>query len=221
MNIYLLRLVAATVLIGCTIPSADGQSRSSIQRPRAMDQQLQRARTAFVTGSSLLEAKARVDRVLNELPADAEARVLRAEILLRMERFDEALVDAREATRLAPSNGEAHLVVADAALRNGDARMAELAMDRAARLVVDNAAAHVRLSRIARALDLDERSVAFARIAVALEGQSAAARYELARAFVFSGNLPAARSIVTAGLEEGLLSRDVVAGDSLLVQTMR
>ena len=186
-----------------------------------MDQQLQRARTAFVTGSSLLEAKARVDRVLSALPADAEARVLRAEILLRMERFDEALLDAREATRLAPSNGQAHLAVAEAALRNGDARMAELAMDRAASLVVDDAAAHIRLSRMARALDRDERSVAFARIAVALDGQSAAARYELARAFVFSGNLPAARSIVKAGLEEGLLSPEFVTSDSLLVQTLQ
>lgn len=200
------------VMAVATVPT----SAQSITRPRSLNEQFLRARNAFVSGSSLLEAKTRVDRVVEELPGDAEARVLRAEILIRMGRYEAAAVDAAEAARLQPSNGNAHLVLAESSLQLGDTDTASRSMDRASRLLVDDAAAHVRLSRLARALDRSDRAVAFARIAVALEPNNAACHYELARAFVASSNRTAAASVLTKGLEIGLLSADYIAADEVL-----
>ena len=169
----------------------------------------------------MLEAKARVDRVVSALPEDAEARVLRAEILLSMGRAEDALVDARRATELAPTNGAAHLAFGEASLRTGDTESAERAMNRAAQLLVDDSGAHVRLSRLARRLNRGEQAIAFARIAVALSPESAVTHYELARAFVSNANTDAAASVLAGGLRDGLLSADVITADSVLNRVAR
>lgn len=213
------RFARVICLAGIVLAIAAGAMPSSAQsgtRPRPLNEQLLRARNAFVSGSSLLEAKTRVDRVVEELPADAEARVLRAEILIRMGRFEEAALDAGEATRLEPSNGKAHLALAESSFQKGDTATTERSINRASQLLVDDAAAHVRLSRLARALNRPEKAVAFARIAVALEPNNAACHYELARAFVANANVDAAASVLASGLRGGLLSEDFVSADSLL-----
>jgi tetratricopeptide (TPR) repeat protein len=206
-----------SLLLLLTLAFAIPAAGQSVTRPRQLNEQLQRAQTALVSGSSLLEAKARVDRVLAQLPADSEARVLRAEILLSMGRFEAAAVDAREATRLQPASGAAHLALAEAAFKTGHLADAELAMNRASQLLVDDGAAHVRIARIARDLGRNEQSVAFARIAVALTPASSIAHYELARAFTVSANTDAAASVLASGLEGGLLSPDLIRSDSILV----
>ncbi len=208
----------ALLLVVCPLLTATAQSPT---RPRQLNEQLQRAQTALLSGSSLLEAKARVDRVVSALPEDAEARVLRAEILLSMGRDADALVDARRATELAPSNGAAHLALGEASLRTGDAESAELAMNRAAQLLVDDSGAHVRLSRLARMLSRGEQAIAFARIAVALSPESAVTQYELARAFIANGNTDAAASVLVGGLRDGLLSADVIVADTILNRVAR
>lgn len=211
-------VVAALLLAALPVMSVTAQSPT---RPRQLNEQLQRAQTALLSGSSLLEAKARVDRVVSALPEDAEARVLRAEILLSMGRDQDALVDARRATELAPANGAAHLAFGEASLRTGDAESAELAMNRAAQLLVDDSGAHVRLSRLARMLNLGEQAIAFARIAVALAPESAVTHYELARAFIATANTDAAASVLASGLRDGLLSADIIAADSVLNEVAR
>ncbi len=208
-RIWLLSAVLCSVVV---IP-AFSQSGA---RPRQLNEQLQRARTALVSGTSLLEAKARVDRVVSALPNDAEARVLRAEILLAMGRYDAAAEDAIVACELQPNNGTAHLTLAEAAFHIGDPATAERSMDRSSQLLVDDGGAHVRLSRLARELGLQEQSVAFARIAVALAPANARANYELARAFVFASKTDAAASVLANGLEAGLLASETVLSDSLL-----
>src|SRR5690606_16232053 len=122
-----------------------------------------------------------------------------------------------EAVQLQPSNGDAHLALAESSFPLGDTATASQSMDRASRLLVDDAAAHVRLSRLARALDRPDRAVAFARIAVALEPNNAACHYELARAFIASSNAAAAASVLTKGLQVGLLSEEYIAGDEVLM----
>lgn len=204
-----------TVALLCGIVAIPTFGQSGA-RPRQLNEQLQRARTALVSGTSLLEAKARVDRVVAALPNDAEARVLRAEILLTMNRHAAAAVDARAATALQPNNGAAHLALAEASYRIDDPATAELSMNRASQLLVDDGAAHVRLARLARELGLQEQSVAFARIAVALSPENARANYELARAFVFAAKTDAAASVLANGLDDGLLAREPILADSLL-----
>ena len=215
------RLIPLLLLVVMVPATTEIVAAQSVTRPRQLNEQLLRAQTALVSGSSLLEAKARVDRVVSELPEDAEARILRAEILLSMGRFEAATVDAREATRLQPSSGEAHLALAEASFETGDVATADLAMNRASQLLVDDGAAHVRLARLARGLNHHEQSVAFARIAVALTPTNSAAHYELARAFVVSANTDAAASVLASGLDGGLLTADVIQSDSILARVAK
>src|SRR5690554_3695523 len=53
-------------------------------RPAEWEAEFNRAHSAFRSGVSFLEAKARVDRVLRALPDDAQARKLRAQILIAL-----------------------------------------------------------------------------------------------------------------------------------------
>jgi hypothetical protein len=55
--------------------SPDARSQD---RPPAIEVQFHRAEAAWKTGASLHEAKARIDRVLEEIPGDVDARKLRA-----------------------------------------------------------------------------------------------------------------------------------------------
>ena len=68
-------------------------------RPPELNVQFHRARTAWSTGNSLLEAKARIDRVLAALPEDVEALKLRSSILADLGRDDTAFLDAAEAVK--------------------------------------------------------------------------------------------------------------------------
>lgn len=187
-------------------------------RPPELDMQFHRAETAWKSGASVLEAKARVDRVLNERPNDAEALKLRAQILMSMDRYQEALRDAKQSVQLAHRDAEAYLVLSEAARLAGDTHLAIESLDAAAERVMEDAEFHIRLSWNAALLGQLERSEAYARIALALDPERAPAYYQLARIFVRKEQLDDAVAILARGLRQELLDPAVIQSDTLLTQ---
>jgi len=212
------RYAVAVLATAFCLVSADAQvvPRGSSVRPPALSAQLHRAEIAYKSGASLLEAKVRVDRVLTELPNDAQALKLRAKVYVSMKRYTEALTDARRAAAVDPDDGEAQLLVSISAQRAGSTDLALRAMDRAAALLVDDASAHVELSGIAREMGLLDRAEAYARISVALDPTLASGQLELARAFVAQKKYPAAILILQKAIESGTVKRETILSDSLL-----
>jgi len=199
-------------------------------RPPELNVQFLRAETAWKSGNSLLEAKARIDRVVRELPDDLEARKLRAGILLSMEQPERAYVDALRAVRLGPDDGEAQLLLCESAALTERLETAQSALDRSAELLINRPALHIRLSRCAVALGRLDEAEAFARIALAGDERNAAAYLQLARVFIIARERQKCVTVLEKGLKLGLLRPDqiredgdlrVVANDSSLSRYMR
>jgi tetratricopeptide (TPR) repeat protein len=182
-------------------------------RPPELNVQFHRAETAWKSGNSLLEAKARIDRVIQALPDDVEARKLRAGILLSMGQPERALADARRATALGPEDGEAHLLLCEAAVRTEHDEQAVGSLHRAAELLLGRPDLHIRLSRCAVALGRLADAEAYARIALAGDERSAAAHLQLARVFVVSDQTEKAITVLDKGLTLKLLRPDQIRGD--------
>lgn len=211
-----LSVVWALVLLFASTVPLEGSAQD--RRPPELDVEFHRAEKAWRSGASVLEAKIRVDRVLDELPADPEARKLRAQILMSMDRFEEALTDAREAVQLRPQDGEAYLVLSEAARMNGDEHLAINALDAAAERVLEDADFHIRLSWNASLLGQLDRAEAYARIALALGPTRAPAYYQLARVFVRKEQMDDAAAILSRGLRQDLLDPATIQNDSVLTQ---
>ncbi len=213
-------MIARTFVLGllALLFALTGAPDSSAQdrRPPRLDIEFHRAERAWRSGASVLEAKIRVDRVLDEVPADAEARKLRAQILMSMDRPEEALADARKAVQARPQDGEAYLVLSEAARMNGDTYLAIEALDAAAERVLEDADFHVRLSWNALLLGQLDRAEAFARIALALAPSRAPAYYQLARVFVQKNQLDDAAAVLSRGLRGDVLDPTTIRNDSTL-----
>ena len=199
---------------GSIAVSTNAQGR----RPPELDVQYHRAETAWKSGASVLEAKARVDRVLKEIPDDSEALKLRAQVLMAMKRHEEALADAQRAVSLTPQDGEAFLILSEAARLNGDEKLAVDALDAAAERVMEGAEFHIRLSWNAALLGQLERAEAFARIAHNAEPARAAAYYQLARVFVMKNQNDDAAAILAKGLRGNLLDPAAIQRDTVLTR---
>lgn len=207
------------MLLGLAAPVTQAQEpRESSVRSREMNMQLRRAETAWKSGASILEAKIRVDRVLKARPGDGKARKLRAQVLLAMERPQEALQDAEAAVLALPEDGEAYVILCEAARLSGEQALAEAALDRAAELIFEDAALHLRLSWNAAQMNLLDRAEAFARIASAMAPDDPAAHYQLARVFLMKAQEEAAVAVLVRGLEAQVLDPAVIRQDSLLQQ---
>jgi Flp pilus assembly protein TadD len=202
----------AVLLLATAAPVATGQ----IVRPPRLNVQYHRAETAFRSGNSILEAKARIDRVLNQLPQDIEARKLRASIFLSMDRPKDALEDARKAVRLRPDDGEAQLLVCESAADLGLKQEATRALHHSADLLVDHPDLHLRLSMCALQIDRFDEAQAYARIALAGKPRDPTIYLHLAHLFVLSGDTDKARTLTLKGLSEGILSVEALQTDSLL-----
>ena len=207
-------IIAATVLttVWMLAPPADAQ----IVRSREVNTQFHRARTAWQTGTSVLEAKARIDRVLEAVPDDPEARILRAEILLGMNRPDSALVDARRAAELSPTDGLAHLVHCEAASRAGHTEEAARAMRRSADQIMNDVGSYVRLSRCAESLQLLREAESYARLAMAQGALNPAGHMQLARVFMVSGDPEMAVTTLVRGIESGAIRPSIIRQDAIL-----
>ena len=208
------------VLVAALLAGLPTWAQAQGVRPPELNVQYHRAETAWKSGASVLEVKARVDRVLEALPNDVEALKLRAQALLKMNRHEEALTDARRAVRLRPKDGEAHLILCETARLNGDAERAERALDAASALALDDAALHIRLSWNAVLLGKLDKAESFARVAMASDPDEAAAYYQLARVFVLKQQPEAAATVLLNGLNASLLDPVAITADTVLIHVV-
>jgi tetratricopeptide (TPR) repeat protein len=185
-------------------------------RPPELNVQFHRAETAWKSGTSLLEAKARIDRVIRVLPNDLEARKLRAGIFLSMGQPDRAAIDARRAVLLGPDDGEAHLLLCEASVRTDRQVAALTALQHSAELLIDQPGLHIRLSRCAIALGRLDEAEAYARIALAGDDMNASAYLQLARVFIIVRQFQKCVTVLEKGLRLGLIQPSQIRNDSML-----
>ncbi|MFT5143884.1 MAG: putative Zn-dependent protease [Rhodothermales bacterium] len=200
-------------LIVFTLSLPHLEAAGQIVRPPELRLQFHRAERAFRAGSSANEAKSRLDLVIAGLPHDAEALMLRAKVLLAMERPEAAFADAKLAAELMPGNGEAHLLVCETARESGDVAEALRALGRAAALITGGPDLHIRLSQNAQLLGELDQAEAYARVAHTQDETLPEAAYQLARVFLAKGRPDAAATIIAGGLEDGVLSAAEVSRD--------
>ena len=174
-------------------------------RPPELNVQFHRAETAWKSGNSLLEAKARIDRVIRVLPDDLEARKLRAGILLTMGKTDRAFLDARRAVRLGPDDGEAHLLLCETAVRTEHTALGQAALKRSADLLIDRHELHIRLSKCAILLERLDEAEAYARIALAADAMNSEAYLQLARVFSIANQDETCITVLQRGLTRGVV----------------
>lgn len=189
------------------------------QESEEIQQQYHRAETAWRNRSSLLEAKVRVDQVLEEAPNHADALKLRAEVLMAMRRYKEALGDVQKAIEFNPNDGSAFLVLAEAARLNGDDALARSALEEAGRLSInDGAAIHLKLAESAMRLGEQgwTKAESFARVAHAKEPDNVQAYYLLARIFILQNRTEAGATILEKGFRSSLLDPEYIRADSTL-----
>lgn len=217
-NQFLYRIVLVLV---CTISLLASSAEAQPVRSPELNLQYHRAEVAWKSGGSVLEAKARVDRVLAVLPDDVDALKLRAQVLLGLNKPDEAVRDARKATTLRVADGEAHLILAEAALAAGLRDQALVALGHASDRVLHDAGSHVRMSWIASNLGNEAWAEAFARTALALDPREPAAYMQLARVFAEGRRMDQAAEVLARGLRRAVLGTDSVARDSTLAPLLQ
>lgn len=206
-----LLLIALAGLIGFP---AFGQK---VRTPE-LNVQYHRAEAAWKSGASVLEAKVRVDRVLEAIPNDAEALKLRAQVLIDMNRPADAVQDAERAVSVSPEDGEAYVILCEAARMSGQTILAEHAMDAALELPVEEASLLVRLSWNAMLMEKLDRAEGFARSAAASEPEEPAVQYQLARVLLLAKQEREAAAVLTRGLEAALLDSQTIVSDSILIR---
>ena len=197
---------------------SDSKQMSGLEARRTaeLNTQYYRARVAWRSGSNLMEAKVRIDRVVKALPKDAAARKLRAQVLLALKRPGPALVDARYAVRLRPDDGEARLILTEALRLSGKKQAARKALKEAAQHLFGSASHRVLLSWNAEQLGLYEQAEEYARDALKQNVRLPAAYYQLARILVRQRQVDAAAAILKRGFSASVLTPGPVVRDSLL-----
>jgi tetratricopeptide (TPR) repeat protein len=199
-----------------TVPVSAQVTGGGSDRSPELNLQYHRAEAAWRSGANMLEAKARVDRVLRELPDDIEARKLRAHVFLAMKRFEEALVDSRHAARLNPRDAEAHLLVSEVARAMGDTTTSLEALGNALAVAGERASVLTRISWNASHLEQFELAESIARRALALESQEPSAYYQLARVLVQRDRADEAAAVLERGLRATLLDPISIEKDVVL-----
>ncbi len=207
--------IALILLVVC-LAGLPVEAEAQVVRPPDIKLEFHRAQRAFRTGSSSYEAKTRLDRVIAVLPDDAEARLLRAKVLLDLGRPEQALSDARFAVQLEPSDGEAHLLLSETFRAAGFLEESKEALNTAASLITDDADLHIRLSFNAEMLGNLDQAEAYARLAYALDGTLPGAVRQLARVFVAMDRQESAAMLLTLALEAGVLAPGQLISDPRL-----
>ncbi len=195
------------------------EASAQVKPPDSVQMELHRAQTAWRNQTSILEAKVRVDQVIRDAPNHADAWKLRAEVLIAMQRYADAQHDALMATELSPKDGDAFLILAEAARLNGNKELARSSLETASTLSIDEGADfHIKLSRSAVMLGEMELNMAesFARVALAQDPNYAEAYYQLARVFVLQGRTEDAATTLIRGFQAELLDPVYVGVDSTL-----
>ena len=200
-------------------PAMEAPARSfvvPIQRPPELKQEYFRAERAWHAGSSLIEAKARLDRVLLRLPDDHEALRLRARVSLDLGRVADALLDAQRAVTLIETDPDAWLLLAETCLRGGDRKSALEAMEQAAARVDERPDDHLRLSWIAQELGFLDRAETHARVGLAMDAPRPTALRRLAHVFMAQNRPDDAARLLARALDEGSCRIDLVTTDPVL-----
>lgn len=210
---WLCSFFLVAVLLG--MPAVADVAAQAVRSPE-LSVQFHRAETAWRTGSSVEEAKTRIDYVLRQAPDDADARKLRAQILLDMNRPMEALRDAQHAVFLRPEDAKVHLLVCEAARLSGDTARALNALERSAKYIGESADLHLRLSWNAKKLDQLEYAEALGRVALTLDDANPVAYYHLARVFVVKDQPDHAARVLRRGFEANAVTKTAIQGDDLL-----
>lgn len=208
-----LTFVFRTLLVVFTVIGIQAPVQAQALQAADTKVQFHRARTAFESGNSLLEAKARIDRVLKLDPEDVEALKLRASILMGLDRKEDAIDDAIFAVSLAPKDGEAQLLLCETAYANGNQELAKKALKNATDVIAKQAGWLVRLSSCALALGDPQRAEALARIAVAANELEPKAHIQLARIFSRSGRTQDAISVLNKMVSNSLVSEKAIMQD--------
>jgi predicted Zn-dependent protease len=213
-------LVLTLVMVLPATAQVDALRHAPPMRPQQLNMQYHRAKTAFESGASLLEAKARVDIVLSELPDDAEARKLRAAILMALDKPDAAFLDAQRATILSPGDGEAHVLRCESGVVSGRAALANESLDTATDLIMGDVALYVRLSTCALELGQIRPAEALARLAMASGARDGRGHLQLARVFMRTGRAGSAETVLVQGLQERAVRAWDIRRDPLLAPLM-
>lgn len=214
-------LVALGILSGGKAPLVRAQASATIsgerlERPPDLKQDFFRAERAWRSGSNLLEAKVRLDRVLDFLPDDHEAVRLRARVLLALDRPADALDDAARLTELLPLDADAWILRAEACLDRGITDSATVALRRAARLTTDEPGDHARMSRLAQRLDLLDEAETYARVGLAMAPDDPSLHSRLAHVFVAQGRPNDAATLLARALQSGVYRPDLLTSDPVL-----
>lgn len=207
----------ATAQVNAQVQALRG---TPLVRPQQLNMQFHRAKTAFDSGASLLEAKARVDIVLAELPDDAEARKLRAAILLALEKPEAAFRDAQRAAILSPGDGEAHVLLCESGVASGHAARAKESLDTATDLILGDVALYIRLSSCALELGQIRPSEALARLAMASGERDGRGHLQLARVFMRTERAGNAETVLVQGLQERAVRAWDIRRDPVLAPLM-
>ncbi len=206
-------VVVAALIVG--VPKS-ATSQAIAQSTGVVEAQLQRAETAWRSGASMLEAKARVDRVLDMHPDHGEALRLRSFINLSMRSVEEAFADAVRAVEALPEDAGAHVAFVEAARLSGRNYRASEALDRALSLLDSSLDYHLRLSWNALQLEHFDHAESLARVALQAHPEEPGPYYQLARVFQATDREGDAVLTLKRGFERRVLSWSAIEGDALL-----
>ena len=149
-------------------------------------------------------ALAAIDAALAQGEATSENFVLRARLLLRAERLEDAVAAAEVATRLAPQSAEAWRTCAQAALQAGRKELAIEAARRAAALAPEEIRPQLLLFEALTAQGPSEEAAALIEALHRKAPRKAAVACAYARLLLESGNVSRALPVALAALmEEG------------------
>ncbi|HEX8995405.1 MAG TPA: tetratricopeptide repeat protein [Ktedonobacterales bacterium] len=169
------------------------------------------------------EAERIARKRLERSPDDAAARVLLAQALLQMRQVDEAIAEARRATRDASTNADAHMTLSAALLQKGRFRVpaeAETAAKRAVQLQPKLARARVQLAEVLAANNDNVGALLAAEEAIKLEPRGPSGYFIKALALMrqkdYNGAVQAADSAIRFDREKQLPQAEYVRANALV-----
>ncbi len=169
------------------------------------------------------EAERIARKRLERQPDDVAARVLLAQALLQMRQVDEAIAEARRATRDAPTNADAHMTLSAGLLQKGRFRVpaeAETAAKRAVQLQPKLARARVQLAEVLAANNDNNGALLAADEAIKLEPRGPSGYFvkaiTLQRMKDYAGAVQAAESATRFDRDKQLPQADLIRAQSLI-----
>lgn len=134
--------------------------------PRSSPETRQRLARAYMGADMPDKAQTLIDELLVESPGDADAQLLKGQLLLRENRRDEALAAVKAAVSTAPTSAQAQFILGRVYAARGDLAGAEAAFREVLKINPSAAAAQTELSIVQLALGTPAASLVSAEAAV-------------------------------------------------------